>query len=141
MATLWLVMTIFEKISKWFWKKRFIHKLGPLLRNRYGRRKYYSHKQVLTTVHSQGWSGDYICVAYALYCSRDQFDAVHREMGEDCNYDDMRSEAVPSLYSHKPDFNADDVIPETSNSGSYSSGSDFGGDYGGFDGGGDGGGD
>lgn len=67
-------------------------KIGPWLQRRYGGRANYTPLQVRNCALSTGVNLDYICYAYAMYCSRDDFNAHHAATGETCNYDTMQAE-------------------------------------------------
>ena len=121
----------------------YFRKLGPALQQRHGSRVHYAPSQVLGTASDLGLSAGYISYGYALYCRREDFDACHRQAGEQCHYDAMRSEIYSEHYGSGADDSpsaADDVssIEQTdthswSDSGGYSDG---GSDSGGGDGGG-----
>jgi hypothetical protein len=72
--------------------RSYRRKLGPALVKRYGRERFYSVNQIRTTVDKLGLNTDYICYAYAEYCTRDDFDAHHVSTGEACDWTEMREE-------------------------------------------------
>jgi hypothetical protein len=134
---------------KQFQKRRamrtYRRRLGVQLRRRYGRERHYTPEQVRTTAISGGLGTYHLCFALAMYCDRESFDAYHREHGEVCDYDAMRSSIGAAYFGGDTTFDATsfDVL-DASYATSDGGASDFGGGYdaGGFDGGaGDGGGD
>jgi uncharacterized membrane protein YgcG len=116
--------------------------LAACLERRNGWRANYSPKQVRDCALITGASLDYLCFAYAIHCTRDDFNAHHATTGETCDghacdYDAMRSE-VSSVES------SGDTGSHSGDSGGGwfgSYGDCGGGDSGGGDGGGGGGGD
>jgi hypothetical protein len=77
--------------------RSYRNKLGPWLQRRYGGRANYTPLQVRNCALSTGVNLDYLCFAYAMYCTRDDFNAHHAATGETCdghvcNYDAMQAE-------------------------------------------------
>jgi uncharacterized protein DUF6559 len=88
-------------------------KLGPSLVKRYGRERYYTVNQVRVTVEKLGLNTDYICYAFADFCSREDFDAHHASTGEACDWAAMREELTSSWgigdhHHHAADHGYDD---------------------------------
>ena len=98
-------MNILKKIRKYFVLRSYAKKLGPLLSKRYGKRKYYTAKQVRKTVDDSRFDPVLICYAYATYLTRKEFRRVHEEMGEECDYDSMRGEVCDKFYGGDQGFN------------------------------------
>jgi hypothetical protein len=73
-------------------QRSYIKKLGPLLRKRYGRSRYYTVAQVQKTVQISGLDAANICYAFSEYCSEADFAEYHASTGEVCDYSSMRSE-------------------------------------------------
>ena len=127
------------RIIEWFqrrqWRRRFQRDLGYFLRKRYGKKNYYTIPQVTQTIRLRNWDcpAHYHCMAYALYCNRYDFDAYHRETGQECSYDEMRDLATVGLAIGATEFTAIDIMDATPTS-SFDGGGDAGG--GGYDGGG-----
>ncbi len=115
--------------------------LAACLEHNHGWRAKYSPKQVRDCALATNASLDYLCFAYAMHCTRDDFNAHHAATGETCDghacdYDAMHSEVSSSESSGGA------VSPSGSDDGWFgSSGDSGGGDSGGGDGGGGGGGD
>lgn len=137
-------MSVIEWISNYRRRrniKKYARKLGPLLKRRYGRSRFYSAKQIRTTVHSAGLPVQPICYGYAMFMDREDFDILHRELGETCNYDAMRQEIGEVCFSGNGQFSSSDVVTygEASHSGGFDGGGFGSSDGGGGGGGGDGG--
>lgn len=81
-----------KSIQKRLAIRSYAKQLGPALRKLYGRQKTYTPAQVKQTIGSCGLSADYACYAFAMYCHRDNFDQYHRDTGENCDFDAMRTE-------------------------------------------------
>jgi len=69
--------------------RAYARRLGPKLRERYGRARRYTPAQVKRTVEVCGFNSDYLCLALCMYCDRAEFDAYHTALGETCDYDSM----------------------------------------------------
>jgi hypothetical protein len=90
--------------------RAYRRKLGPLLRERYGRARFYSVAQVRTTVGLGGFSTEYICYAYAGYCEPADFAQHHAEIGQTCDWASMREELAghhPGAAEHHVGFESD----------------------------------
>ena len=107
-----LVNGFFERWRKRKAIKSYIRKLGPLLVKRYGKQHTYTAAQVKRTVDENGFNADYVCYAYSTYLSPADFEAVHREMGQTCDYEAMRSEVAESHFHGHSDFTVHDVFHE-----------------------------
>jgi hypothetical protein len=129
-----------------FFKKRrikqYARKLPAELTVLYGQQPYYSKVQVDRALTRQrlnrnasGISDN--CYAYAMYCSPQEFQRIHDEAGENCNYDTMRAEITETCFSGADDFSFTDVdsyaTESSSDSGDSGSGDSGGGDGGGGD--------
>ncbi len=77
---------------------RYINELGKDLSKRYGKSEHYTSGQVIKTVQDEGYNWRHICYAHALYTSMKQFDKLHQEQGEDCDYYEMRNEIAESFF-------------------------------------------
>ncbi|XOV77536.1 MAG: DUF6559 family protein [Aestuariibacter sp.] len=78
--------------------KSYIRRLGKDLARRYGKSKEYTSGQVIKTVQDEGYNWRHICYAHALYTSMKQFDKLHQEQGENCDYYEMRNEIAESFF-------------------------------------------
>lgn len=101
-------------------------KLGPYLVKNYGKQTHYKPQQVRKGIDDLNLSVDSGCFAYAMYTSKDDFDAHHASTGEICDYDVMRAtigDVDSSMFGSIGDFfHSSDSV-----------------DFGGCDSGGDGG--
>ena len=128
-----------------FFKKRrikqYARKLPAELTALYGKQPYYSKGQVdraLTRQHLNRSNNGTIsdnCYAYAMYCSPQEFQRIHDEAGESCNYDEMRTEIAQTCFSSTDSFSFTDVDTYATES-SCDSGDSGSCDSGGGDGGG-----
>jgi hypothetical protein len=112
-----LTQNRFASVEKQNKKRRAVHRyvryVGPELRKRYGSKKKYTPSQVKQVVKDSGYSTDYDCYAFAMYCSHDDFADYHRTTGEVCDYNSMRSEISDfynSIFQNDTTFDACDVI-------------------------------
>lgn len=80
----------------------------------YGQAKKYTPKQIYSTADRHGLQLLYICYAMAMFSEQWQFEQYHREIGEDCNYGDMRSEVGEKFFGGETSFDM-----------SYASGTSF----------------
>jgi hypothetical protein len=135
-----------------FFRKRRIRQYARALPDEltalYGQQEHYSKAQIDRALAHKGFRkekpgytstsiSDY-CYAYAMYCSHDEFDRIHAEAGENCDYDAMRSDISEACFSSTDGFTFQEMesyASESSSSDSSDSGSwgDSGGDSGGSD--------
>ena len=120
--------------------KRFANKLPRELRRLYGKYEFYTKGQVDRAVKNRFRVGSFggvavtdVCYAYAMFCSPEEFERIHDETGEICNYESMREEISETCFSGSSGFSVGDL--STYSSGAFSgdgssgfSGSDGGGD-------------
>jgi hypothetical protein len=71
--------------------RSYRNKLGPWLEQHYGWRASYS-PQVSLGASTLSLATDPLCFAYAMFCTRSDFEAHHAATGESCDYDGMRAE-------------------------------------------------
>jgi hypothetical protein len=131
--------------------RSYVKRLGPVLRRRCGRKRYYTPEEVRRAARASGVNTDYLCYAYCIYCSREAFDQHHRQTGEPCNYDTMCQEIGSGHFLGNTAFDAADALDSAhsqhsesswfsseNSSHSHSWSDSGGGDSGGGDGGSDG---
>ncbi len=75
-------------------KQQFATKLGPALIQEHGKKSNYSPQEVRATIDRLGLPLDFSCWAYALFTSHEDFDRVHEETGEVCDYVAMKTEML-----------------------------------------------
>jgi hypothetical protein len=115
----------------------YARRLGPLLTKRYGYSRQYTGGQIRQTVAGAGVPIAHICFAYAMFMSQKEFDALHRELGETCDYQVMRQEIAELHFSGDSTFSVPDLMAHADSFGAGDSGSGSGaGDSDGGDGGG-----
>lgn len=120
-------------LQKWLAIRSYKKKLGSLLIRGYGKSKHYTPAQVRTTVSKAGLSTDWICYAYSMYCSCDDFVQYHTETGQSCDYEAMRTEVADYFFQANTAFDASDVVNSSSDwFGGEDSGGGDGGDGGGY---------
>lgn len=112
--------------------RSYRNKLGPWLERNYGWRATYSPKQVRSGASTLNLATDSLCYAYAMFCSRSDFEAHHAASGEACDYDAMLSEVSAIESSGGGDSHGGD-----SGGGFFDSAGDSGDSGGGDSGGGD----
>jgi uncharacterized membrane protein YgcG len=128
--------TFFSSIMRRRSIRLYVKRLGPLLRKRYGRSRNYTAGQIRQTVTNAGMPVAHICFAYAMFMPHEEFDALHRELGETCDYQAMRQEVADLHFSGDSTFSVEVVLQADSFGGGDGG---FGGDSAGGDGGGGGG--
>lgn len=84
----------------------YLNTLGPKLRAKYGHQKSYSPQQVRSTIQETALNFDYACFAFMLYCSPEDFTAIHAAAGEVCDAEAMRQTVADSFFSGNTDFDA-----------------------------------
>jgi hypothetical protein len=77
----------------------------------------------------------HICFAYAMFMHQKDFDALHAELGEVCDYQAMRQEIADLHFAGDSTFSAPDLMAQA-DSFSLGAGDSGGGDTGGGHGGG-----
>ena len=90
--------------------RSFIRKIGPALERRFGRKSHYSPEEVRHAGRDVRAQPDYFCYAYCIYCSQDDFDHHHRQTGEHCDYDSMRTEVAETYFGGDTSFSAETAI-------------------------------
>jgi hypothetical protein len=91
-----------QMIRKWLAIRSYKKRLGPQLRERYGRARSYTSAQVKRTIQEGGFNAaDYVCYALCMYCDRTEFDAYHESTGEVCDYDAMWHDLGGTSHSHE----------------------------------------
>ncbi len=101
---------MFTTLRKRWAIRSYMRKLGPVLRRRCGRRSSYTPDEVRRAARVSGVNTDYLCYAYCIYCSREDFDQYHRQTGEYCNYAAMRQEIGSMYFRGNTSFDATDAI-------------------------------
>lgn len=111
--------------------KSYIKKLPSLLAKDYGKSKDYTPNQVRRTIERSGLNVDDACYGIAMFSSREAFNKYHQEIGENCDYDVMRSEIAERYFQGNSRFEIDDIaLLSFSFSGGLDTGNSDGGDGG-----------
>lgn len=76
-------------------------RVGDRLVRQHGKQRYYTQTQVRRAHSDCGLSPDLTCLSMALFMDRGSFDAHHAEIGEICDYGEMRSQMLGAVA--KPD--------------------------------------
>jgi uncharacterized membrane protein YgcG len=101
---------MFERYRKRRAIKQYIHKLGPILGRRFGRKPYYSPEEVRRGRCDTIAPTDYLCYAYAIYCSEPDFAQHHCQAGNQCNYYALRAEIADTHFSGDLSFDANTAM-------------------------------
>lgn len=126
-----------RRIKKYFAIRSYVRRLGPELVRRFGKRRYYTPEQVRKAVRGGRFNEDDICYAYSMFCSREDYDSFHAELGETGDYDAMRGEVGRRYFGGSTDFEPSSIIhhaeqySEHGGSGESGGHHDPGGDFGG----------
>lgn len=83
-------------------KKQYIGDVGQVLTHRYGKQKTYKPQQVRQASYDAGYDIDYVCWAYVIFCSAEDFTAIHAAAGEACDYALMKAEVLSDLNGGLP---------------------------------------
>ena len=73
-------------------KKAYTKKVGEILVEKYGKKKFYTPAQVKYASNKSGYGFDFHCWAMCIYTSPNDFDSYHQKVGEVCDYKGMRAE-------------------------------------------------
>jgi len=78
-------------------KKAYGKAVGEILVKDYGKKKYYSPKEVKRASSNSQYPIDWDCWAMSLYTSPGDFKTYHDAIGESCDYAAMKSEMTSAL--------------------------------------------
>lgn len=78
-------------------KKAYVSEVGQILVKDYGKKKYYSPKEVRSASAKSSYNFDFHCWAMCVFCSFDDFGSYHDSIGEVCDYTSMKSEMASAL--------------------------------------------
>ena len=78
-------------------KKALGKRVGADLCKRYGQQRYYTVRQVQSSLQRTDSRLDWDCWAFALYTSPSDFDSYHASTGEICDYAALKAEMVAAL--------------------------------------------
>jgi len=97
--------------------KSYIRKLPRQLAKDYGKSRTYSPQQVRKSIERSKLSVADACYGIAMFSGREAFDIYHRETGETCNFDAMRSEIAEKFFDGNCDFEVSDISSVSSDFG------------------------
>lgn len=80
-------------------KKEYITDIGKILVHEHGKKKYYTPEQIKTAHKKSKWNEgfDFSCWAMSVYSSHSDFTSYHQQIGETCDYADMKTEMLQGL--------------------------------------------
>lgn len=78
-------------------KKALIGAVGEELVQRHGKQTYYKPSEVRRAAEARGYAVDVHCWAYCIFCTPDDFNALHEAAGEVCDYAAMKAEVLRDL--------------------------------------------
>ncbi|WFP49788.1 hypothetical protein PL263_17010 [Methylomonas sp. EFPC3] len=78
-------------------RARQVKLVGDDLVKNYGKKKYYSVREVKEANQRQGIGLDFCCWSHAVFNSHSDFDSYHQSLGESCNYAAMKAEMLSSV--------------------------------------------
>ncbi len=107
-------MGFFERFRKRRAIKIYARRLPRLLAKDYGRSQSYTPAQVRKTIERHGLNATYSCYGIAMFSGREGFDQFHAESGEQCNYDEMRTEIANDHFGGNVDFSLTDILSASS---------------------------
>lgn len=84
-------------------KKALGIEVGNDLYKHYGKKKFYSQREIKNAMKRIAENIDWACWAYSLYMDHISFDVYHRTIGEDCDYLSMKSSMITSMTDHGSD--------------------------------------
>lgn len=77
--------------------------MGKDLTKQYGKQKFYTQKQVKSSLDRSRYDIDVHCWAYCLFLDHGSFDDYHQSIGEQCDYLAMKESMVPAVTDHQSD--------------------------------------
>ena len=89
--------------------KTYVFRLSLELLRRFGEKTFYPMNQIDRVFEGGKYDPTFISYAYALFCSRAEFDAYFSQLKVNCTYDGLRQFASQKYFNGVIDFNASDV--------------------------------
>lgn len=74
-----------------------IDDVGRRLVKDHGKKKHYQPAEVLRAAMDLGYRVDVVCWAYCIFLAPEAFEAIHRAMGEVCDYAAMRASTLAEI--------------------------------------------
>ena len=72
-------------------KKEYVENVGKILVKDYGKKKFYSPKEVKKSSSKVESNIDWHCWAMCIFTSPNDFNQYHTDIGEVCNYESMKT--------------------------------------------------
>jgi hypothetical protein len=89
--------------------KTYVFRLSLELSDRFGQKTYYTMDHINRVFEGGKYDKTYISYAYALVCSRAEFDEYFSQLKVKCTYDGLREFASKKYFNGVIDFNASDI--------------------------------
>ena len=112
-----------KKITMFRWFKRrraiksYVFRLSLELFRRFGQKTFYSIDNIDRVFAGGKYDKNYISYAYALFCSRAEFDSYFSQLKVNCTYDGLRKYASKKYFRGVVDFNASEIAIFAKNTG------------------------
>jgi hypothetical protein len=90
--------------------KSFVYDLPLKLERRFGQKTYFSLKEVDALFATGKYDKTFSAYAYALFCSRKDFDSYFQELNVRCTYDGLRKFVSKKYFNGVIDFNASSLF-------------------------------
>ena len=90
--------------------KSFVYRLPLELHRRFGDNRYYSVEEVDRSLEDKKYDKAFSAYAYALFCSRKDFDACFSELKVNCTYDGLRKFIGKKYLYGAIDFDAASIV-------------------------------
>lgn len=78
-------------------RKKLVSDVGRKLVADHGKQKYYKPDEVRKAALDLGYEIDYVCWAYCIFTSPEDFALIHEALGEVCDYVKMKGEVLGEL--------------------------------------------
>jgi hypothetical protein len=88
----------------------YARRLPGLLLRDYGFSSFYTPMQIRRTIERYRLNSDYSCYAISMFSDRTGFDQYHLSIGENCDYDTMRSEIATTLFHGNLNFTVSEIM-------------------------------
>ena len=90
--------------------KSFVYKLPLEVHRRFGDKQFYSLEQVERTLENGKYDRAFSAYAYALLCSRKDFDSFFGELKLKCTYDSLRMFVSKKYFNGIFDFDGGAIV-------------------------------
>jgi hypothetical protein len=97
--------------------KTYVYRFSLELLRRFGQKPFYSIEQIDRVFEGGKYDKTYISYAYALFCSRAEFDSYFSQLKVNCTYDSLRKFASQKFLRGAVNFNAFEIAMFAKDSG------------------------